>query len=88
LSSVSQSAFQYITTRLTPGTDRECRWSYSVGKCVPKCKCKHDFKVRSLRGMGQRRGQRKGARALTKQGNHRGRQPTRTHSHRLPFFSE
>ena len=40
---VSQSLFEYVTTRLTPRTDRECRWSYAQGKCVPKCKCKYQF---------------------------------------------
>jgi len=40
---VSQTLFDYVTTRLTPRTDRECRWSYAQGKCVPKCKCKYQF---------------------------------------------
>lgn len=41
---VSQTLFEYVTTRLTPRTDRECRWSYKQGKCVPKCRCKYQFK--------------------------------------------
>lgn len=42
---VSQSLFEYVTTRLTPRTDRACRWSYAQGKCVPKCQCKYQFQL-------------------------------------------
>jgi hypothetical protein len=42
---VSQTLFDYVTTRLTPRTDRECRWSYAQGKCVPKCQCKYQFQL-------------------------------------------
>lgn len=42
---VSQSLFEYVTTRLTPRTDRACRWSYSQAKCVPKCQCKYQFQL-------------------------------------------
>ena len=43
--SVSQTVFDYITTRLTPKTDRECSWSYSQCKCVPKCRCSYQFQL-------------------------------------------
>ena len=42
---VSQSLLEYVTTRLTPRTDRACRWSYSQAKCVPKCQCKYQFQL-------------------------------------------
>ncbi|KAM3576681.1 hypothetical protein VYU27_001484 [Nannochloropsis oceanica] len=42
---VSQTVFDYITTRLTPKTDRQCSWSYSQCKCVPTCRCSYQFQL-------------------------------------------
>lgn len=46
LDSVSDSAFHYFTTQLTPPTDKECFWAYGIGKCLPRCKCSYQPKVR------------------------------------------